>query len=351
MRKENVKKLLSLFTLAMCLGMVLAIVTVVSNANRVRRDYVFVGIDGRQIATEAFGEIAPYINEDNRVLIPVRFVAEYLGFDVGWDESTRTVTISGETPQGLDQEIKLVIGERSVERRKEGNIQMDTVPIIENGRTMVPLRFVSEAMGMQVVWDTRMGNVAISSRLYEPGFETNADELFVDGFTLDGFEHRHGLMDSTGFVHKVHGEDLRFNLAFTLNDSHSDLTIVTNKPNLEVRREIRKIFKKYYPTEYEEVYRHFMETVKQENWQDEKIGYTAEGYFNNRSFYVNMSIYRGLPDIVIVIGRFGAGGQERWITDISSTMRQSLDKLYQEFTLVGEEKEEYFKEMQLDVYK
>ena len=41
-------------------------------------------------------------------------------------------------------------------------ITLNTAPYIENGRTMVPVRFVSEALGALVEWDGEKGSVYIS---------------------------------------------------------------------------------------------------------------------------------------------------------------------------------------------
>jgi hypothetical protein len=98
-----------------------------------------------------FPDTQAFINEDGRTMVPVRFVAENLGFDVRWIDETKTVLVStGNT------ELRLLIGESVVEKNEEGkrlSLTMDTIPVIRNGRTMVPLRFISEAMGIEVNWN------------------------------------------------------------------------------------------------------------------------------------------------------------------------------------------------------
>ena len=75
-----------------------------------------------------------------RTIVPISFVAEKLGATVEWDETTRTVTILLD-----DQELSLTIGELSP--------GMDIPAQIINGRTMVPLRFISESLGAIVNWN------------------------------------------------------------------------------------------------------------------------------------------------------------------------------------------------------
>ena len=85
------------------------------------------------------GIVAPILS-DGRVLVPLRIVSELLRVEVEWDSATRTVIISND---GIY--LYLPIGVPLPDG-------MGT-PIIVNGRTMVPLRFISEAFGAEVEWD------------------------------------------------------------------------------------------------------------------------------------------------------------------------------------------------------
>jgi uncharacterized repeat protein (TIGR02543 family) len=90
-------------------------------------------------------DTTPVINADSRTLVPVRFVSEALGAQVDWNANDRTVTIT----QG-DTVIVMTIG--STTYTVNGQEQtMDTTPIINaDNRTMVPVRFVSQALGATV---------------------------------------------------------------------------------------------------------------------------------------------------------------------------------------------------------
>jgi len=72
--------------------------------------------------------------------------AEALGLEVGWDEDTQTVTAT----KG-DVEVKLAVGGQAYVNGKLVNL--DVPAKIISGRTMVPVRFMSEAMGWHVGWD------------------------------------------------------------------------------------------------------------------------------------------------------------------------------------------------------
>lgn len=94
-----------------------------------------------------FPDAQPYLDHEiNRVRVPIRFVAEAMGADVGWDEASQTVTIDRE---GL--QIKLVINQ-STAIVNGRTIQIDASAKLVQNRTMVPLRFISEAFGAKVDW-------------------------------------------------------------------------------------------------------------------------------------------------------------------------------------------------------
>ncbi len=86
---------------------------------------------------------------NGRMLVPVRHISEPLGAQVGWDGKERKVTISlnGHTIEmWIDNPVGRVDG-------KEYRMPSNIPPMIINNRTMVPLRFVAEALGAEVQWD------------------------------------------------------------------------------------------------------------------------------------------------------------------------------------------------------
>jgi len=92
--------------------------------------------------------IAPYINADNRTMVPVRFIAESMGADVSWDAATQRITIE----LGRDT-IVMYVGQKTYTVNGTSKT-MDTVPVILKAwdRTAVPVRFISEALGCTVDW-------------------------------------------------------------------------------------------------------------------------------------------------------------------------------------------------------
>ncbi|OPX90199.1 MAG: hypothetical protein A4E53_01085 [Pelotomaculum sp. PtaB.Bin104] len=106
-------------------------------------------LNGRRLAFD----VDPVI-ENDRTLVPLRVIFEALGAVVAWDGEAGMVSA---VKDGL--EIKLFIDGAAY---KNGELVILDVPAkIINDRTMVPLRFVSEAMGCQVKWteSTRTVNI------------------------------------------------------------------------------------------------------------------------------------------------------------------------------------------------
>jgi N-acetylmuramoyl-L-alanine amidase len=113
-------------------------------------------------------------NIKGNIMIPIRVVVEELGFEVNWDKNTRTVTIKQEGTM-----LQLVIDQKIAKVNSE-KVTLAAAPIISNGTTLVPLRFVSEQMGLDVHWDNNAKIVyLISPKTDNAG--TNQDLAKVNG--------------------------------------------------------------------------------------------------------------------------------------------------------------------------
>jgi len=95
-----------------------------------------------------FPDAKPFIDANNRTLIPVRFATEAIGADVSWNQTTRTAIIE---KNGIKVEVP--IGSEKIcvtEKGKTTTVKMDTKAILSEGRTYVPIRFVAESLGAWV---------------------------------------------------------------------------------------------------------------------------------------------------------------------------------------------------------
>jgi len=102
-----------------------------------------------------FPDAEPFIDENSRTQVPIRFVGEALGANVSWDGNTKKVTI---TLNG--KKVVLQIGNKNYEVNGQQK-QMDTVALLKESRTFVPVRFVSEALGATVKWNANIRTVYI----------------------------------------------------------------------------------------------------------------------------------------------------------------------------------------------
>jgi hypothetical protein len=113
---------------------------------------VRVKIDGNLIDLEQ-----PALSIDGRTMVPVRGVFEKLGAEVKWDQATRTITAKSGSAT-----IVLKAGSKTAYINGEAST-LDVPPRIINNYTLIPLRFVSEALGAKVSWHQASQTALISS--------------------------------------------------------------------------------------------------------------------------------------------------------------------------------------------
>lgn len=97
--------------------------------------------------------------ENNRTLVPLRALSERLGFVVGFDDVERRITLT----KGSDV-LTLWVGK--TEAMVNGkSFTLDVAPqILQNNRTFVPLRFISEHLGAKVFWDGALRHVRVTPK-------------------------------------------------------------------------------------------------------------------------------------------------------------------------------------------
>jgi hypothetical protein len=99
----------------------------------------------------------PPVIKDGRVLVPVKALAQAFGAEVAWDPDLRTITI-------VKGEITLVLTLESKTVTVNGEpVELDVSAKSMNGRTVVPLRFIAEQMGLKVSWDSELEMVEIEA--------------------------------------------------------------------------------------------------------------------------------------------------------------------------------------------
>ena len=113
-------------------------------------------VDGN--VTNITMDVAAYIEKD-RTYIPLRFVGEALGFDVTWDNASRTAILKNRdkvVKVAVDSNVFYVNGER---------FESDVKPQIKNSRTMIPVGNFARAIGLKdgetIFWNDKTREVRI----------------------------------------------------------------------------------------------------------------------------------------------------------------------------------------------
>lgn len=99
-------------------------------------------------------EVAPFIR-DGSTLVPVRAISEALKADVSWNPEERSVLI---TRGGIT--VKLLIDSKTV-YVDDKELTLEVPAAIVDGSTVVPVRFVSEALKAAVKWESETQSVVI----------------------------------------------------------------------------------------------------------------------------------------------------------------------------------------------
>ncbi len=149
------------------------LIEVEDNANNKTKKEYFVKYTKQIVIKLQIGNLFMYVNDipqeidvpptivEGRTLLPIRWVAEPLGAEVGWDGNEKKVTVKLKNTT-----IELWIG-KNIAKVNGVNKPIDpdnskVVPMIINGRTMLPIRFVAENIGCDVKWDGVTKTVTIT---------------------------------------------------------------------------------------------------------------------------------------------------------------------------------------------
>lgn len=98
---------------------------------------------------------------DGKVMVPLRAIAESLGYEVKWNNETRSIDlING------PHYTSVVIGKNSYFKNKMAASELSSAPVIVESRTLVPVEFITEILGYGVEY--REGQL----KIYEEPFTT-----------------------------------------------------------------------------------------------------------------------------------------------------------------------------------
>ncbi|OLR64217.1 copper amine oxidase N-terminal domain-containing protein [Peptoniphilus porci] len=112
----------------------------------------------------------------NRVMVPIRYISENMGAQINYYQKKETKT-SGILIGAVDVLVEIDINSTKAKVNKEGidnTVDLDSPAILYDGRTYVPIRFISETLGLSVDW--KDDSVYISGKFKTKGKRYNYEE-------------------------------------------------------------------------------------------------------------------------------------------------------------------------------
>lgn len=132
----------------------------------------------------------PYIDNNNRLIIPLRSVSDLIGAVVTYDGYTKTATVTME-----EHTVQVTVGSTTA-IVDDQPLEMDTVAVLEKGSMLIPARILFDSFGFKSKIDER-GVVCIQDeRLYT---EELAKELRRGGFF---YQEENGRRHGTDFFYR-----------------------------------------------------------------------------------------------------------------------------------------------------
>ncbi|MCL1975760.1 MAG: stalk domain-containing protein [Firmicutes bacterium] len=153
---------------------------------------------------------APAYIQDERTMVPLRFISEACAYTVDWNEDARAATVFG-----VHNILRLDIGS-SIAIVNGEPVKLDVCAVIKENRTMVPLRFIIENMEAQVEWEqtTRTVNIFIDSQPLQPQppIALSAADGRITGYYFDSasadmlFSYGNSFATVINFAYKVYAD-------------------------------------------------------------------------------------------------------------------------------------------------
>lgn len=113
-----------------------------------------IGVDSLSVNGKTITTVAPYA-ENGTTLVPLRVVSEAFGAQVAWNSETAGITVSS-----ADTVISLTIGS-TIAYVNDVPTRLLLPPALIGGTTMVPIRFIAENFGADVLYDEKTASVLV----------------------------------------------------------------------------------------------------------------------------------------------------------------------------------------------
>lgn len=160
----------------------------------------------------------PPVMRDDRVMVPIRTIFESLGYSVQWDGKLQKATA-----KKAGNEITVRINDPVISHTK-GSYTCDVPPMIINGRTLVPVRAISECAGCTVDWRSSTQTVMISN-----SSTTDNTDVFwrsLEGIWVDLSQAKSNRGDVTFPFYQINDKDMVYGVYPGGYDRTSQITNV-----------------------------------------------------------------------------------------------------------------------------
>ncbi|MFZ5989157.1 MAG: copper amine oxidase N-terminal domain-containing protein [Bacillota bacterium] len=172
----------------------------------IKLDSDIVLVNGKEVKIDVPAQLV-----NNRTMVPIRFIAQTLEQKVEWDSETGAVSIEEEEitvsievqikefgkklkEKHKDKHVKKAIMKKLVELKKKNkddsipvfangeDVKFDVPPVIKGGRTLIPVRAVTKALGADVDWNPETKTVTVTKAVYSSvyGETTTVIEINLD---------------------------------------------------------------------------------------------------------------------------------------------------------------------------
>lgn len=156
-----------------------------------------------------YSDVYPYI-KNNRTYVPIRFIAEELGYDVKWDGANRKVTMTNDGTT-----VELTIGSNKMMVNGK-TVLLDAPAEIRDDRTFVPLRAIAEAFGEKVDYSSDYKAVYIGDNpkynaFYKVVYYYEKRETVISEYTINIATYK---MDVNGNISRFETIDELINAVY-----------------------------------------------------------------------------------------------------------------------------------------
>ncbi len=160
-------------------------------------DNITVNYEGNEIIFDA----VPFL-EEGVTMVPMRAIAEKIGAEVLWSPSSKIATVKREN------DVLEIPAGGTIAKKNEEEILLDMPAKVVNGRVFVPLRFVGEQLGLNVVWDKETKTVALTekAKIPETSKYTSKDKSYSITLPGENWKEEYSELGNTIIVDSTEGE-------------------------------------------------------------------------------------------------------------------------------------------------